>query len=346
MKILLVRGAKGIGDLLWTTPIPRLLSQEGHKVDVVAWPENQAVFLHNPYVRKIVKPPPPNCEEEFAQWFDTINASYDRILNLGFLVEKALLHRTDGYFGPIPPLEERRAAAQGKNYMRLHLEAAGFSNHAAVPELYPSSKEEAEINRLQQEKEEHGWQVVFWHLNGSTLNKNLIQGHEWIKAVSAACSRSLHFIVGSVPVKPPSLTQDTRVYDFSGAWSLRTAMLMTKIADVVVGPESAIINAAAAWPNCKKVTIYSHSSPENLGGDWENHHAILPDCPCSPCYLIPVNFRQVYDPERRRLAREQEGRCLRRHPVNPFVYEGYHCVLGLDSEQITDTIIHCLQKGG
>ncbi len=340
MKILIMRGAKGIGDLLFTTPLPRLLSTAGHEVSVAAWPENEIVYQGNPYVKEIVQCPDMSQESAFAAWFDEVNTRFDRIINLGFTVEKAFLHRTDGFFGPIPDLAARRRAAAGKNYYEATLEAAGIPASPVLPELYPTPAEIGHIKRIKTEKEKYGFKLVIWNFHGSTRNKTLSRGPTWLHEVMTKCLHSQHFVVGSQPTIPEALI-GKRCLDFGGSWSLRTSMIMTSVADVVVGPESAIINAAGAF-DCHKVVLYSHSSPENLGKHWHNHHPITPKCKCSPCYLIPVNFRTLYHPHTRDLALSYETGCLEQNAVNIFRYNGFKCVTSLPDKKIIETILSLL----
>jgi hypothetical protein len=342
MKVLLMRGAKGIGDLLFTTPIPRLLAAQGHEISISAWENNKAVYEANPHVKEIITCPDMNQEGAFEAWFDKVNAEYDKIVNLGFTVEKALLHRSDGFFGTIPPLEERRAAAAGHNYYDLTLAAAGIEGQNVLPELYPNELEQVQIDRLAAEKEEKGLKLVMWNFHGTTANKMLRLGPQWLAETRKRHPDSVHLVLGVHPTVPPQMLTPGKVLDFGGQWSLRTSMLMTALADVVVGPESAIVNAASAY-NCHKVVIYSHSAPENLGKYWTNHHPILPLCKCAPCYLIPVNFRTLYHPVPRSWARTQEAFCAVKDQIAPFRCHGYHCTMELPHQEIIDTIISCLE---
>jgi hypothetical protein len=340
MKVLLIRGGKGIGDLLFTTPIPRLLHEQGHTVDVAVHPENEAVYLHNPHVGALV--PYPTQESDYVPWQDQVVNAYDLILPLGESLEKKYLHRTDAFFGPVPSLEERRAAAAGKNYINETVKLAGFEPEPDgyfLPELYPS-KEEAEIlNRYRDEIKASGKKIIFWNLAGSTKNKTIVKGFKYIEAVLAQVPDSFHWIVNGRHCVAANMPNDPRVQQ--SAWDLRTSMLLTGLVDVVVGPESALVNAAGAY-DTPKVILYSHSAPENLGAGYKNHYPVCPECDCHPCYLLTLEWFDLWDPVARNLARQQDLLCRYKTFGDPYRSMGYHCTWTLPDKQIIDTVVKIL----
>ena len=63
-------------------------------------------------------------------------------------------------------------------------------------------------------------------------------------------------------------------------------MVMTKYADLVVGPETGILNAAGCFPT-PKITLLSHSRHENLCKYWENDYCLAPEGAfCHPCHVL------------------------------------------------------------
>ncbi|OPX19125.1 MAG: hypothetical protein BZ151_10875 [Desulfobacca sp. 4484_104] len=345
-QALIVRGGRGIGDLLFTTPIPRLLQGEGYEVDVAAWPQNKAVYKHNPYVREIIDYPEPEEPLAWEEWITGLEQKYDLVINLAFTVEKKYLHKTDGQFGEIPTIEERRQKAAGINYYDDTVQAAGFKLEAGEkfgPEIYLSDQELEVLAKFQEEKQTRDDKVVLWHLNGSTRNKQIVRGFRYLKEVLNQVPNSRHYICSGFYYQSSAMPVDERVLAVGGKWNLRTTLMMTKVADLVVGPESALVNAAGAWETPKMV-FYSHSAPENLGGHWKNHYPICPVCDCHPCYLIPMDFRKIWEPERRALARAFEKECRHPHPVDPYRAQGFHCTCTLPEEKIVETAVKILTK--
>ena len=71
------------------------------------------------------------------------------------------------------------------------------------------------------------------------------------------------------------------VHRRSGKFSIRESLVFMSVADMAIGPETGLMNAAAqlAYP---KVVFLSHSSDENLTRDWVNVHPLASEnttCP-------------------------------------------------------------------
>jgi len=331
-----MRGGTGIGDLLMTTPVPRLLVAQGYEVDVGVWPQNRAVYEYNPFVRAQVLYP--ENQDQYFEWQAQIEQNYDRIIDLGYTVEKRFLHRTDGFFGPIPSMKERRVTAAGKNYYTETLKAAGFDG-PKLPEIYPSREETDILDRYQEEIIQDGRKILFWNLNGSTKNKFIVKGLQYIKAVLAQVPDSIHHIITGMNFDAQNLPDDPRVR--IADWDLRTTILLTQLVNVVIGPESGLVNAAGAW-GTPKVILYSHSAPENLGAHFLNHYPICPDCDCHPCYLIPLDWKETWNPQIRAQARQFDQECRVRLKSDPYRSVGYKCTWHLPDQQIIDTVVQIL----
>jgi hypothetical protein len=72
--------------------------------------------------------------------------------------------------------------------------------------------------------------------------------------------------------------------------NMRLAMTLALAADVVVGTESAIVNAVASAPNLK-IVLLSHSTPENLTKHWVNTMSVEPvGLGCYPCHRLHRGF--------------------------------------------------------
>jgi ADP-heptose:LPS heptosyltransferase len=343
-KALIWRGGLAIGDALFTTPVARLLSDQ-YDVHVATRGKTDEIWTGNPYVKGQEHFSEMNTPEEVDSWLDKTFAGYDKIIRLAFTVEKKFLHRTDGIFGDIPDMEARRKAAQGRNYYDSNLQAAGLEPQVVLPELYATPKEEENLERIREEKKRQGMRLVLWNIMGSTSNKVLAPAFEWIKAVHEADKEVQHFIVGANPILSPSMPENNpKIIDKSGAWTLRLALFMTGIADLVIGPESAIVNAAGCW-DTPKIIFYSHSDPDNLGRYYLNHYPIRPKCDCHPCYLIPINFRKQWEKQKRFMCRTMEAACIERSPDHHARILGYRCVETLDREEIIETAVSILRKG-
>ena len=77
-----------------------------------------------------------------------------------------------------------------------------------------------------------------------------------------------------------------RVHCRSGIWSIRESMAFAEVADLIIGTETGLLNAAGSMDAWKIVTL-SHSSQNMLTRHWKNVIALQQPqgvgCPKSPC---------------------------------------------------------------
>jgi ADP-heptose:LPS heptosyltransferase len=83
--------------------------------------------------------------------------------------------------------------------------------------------------------------------------------------------------------------KEPRVICKSGEWSIRKSLSFAQVADIVIGPETGILNAVG-MESLPKVIMLSHSSAENLTKHWKNTIAIEPKTACYPCHKMHYNF--------------------------------------------------------
>jgi ADP-heptose:LPS heptosyltransferase len=74
-----------------------------------------------------------------------------------------------------------------------------------------------------------------------------------------------------------------RAIPLSGNWDIRKVFAILPLCQAVVGPESAIINAASCF-DVPKICMLSHSSYYNLTEYWNGNYSLKPDTAISPCY--------------------------------------------------------------
>jgi ADP-heptose:LPS heptosyltransferase len=71
----------------------------------------------------------------------------------------------------------------------------------------------------------------------------------------------------------------------AGELSMRRALLLTRHVDLVIGPETGVMNAAGCF-DTPKIVLLSHSNHTNLTRDWKNVYPLQSPSECSPCYRI------------------------------------------------------------
>ena len=84
--------------------------------------------------------------------------------------------------------------------------------------------------------------------------------------------------------------KEKRVIRKSAKWSIRESLSFAKECDLVIGPETGVMNAVS-FEQMAKILILSHSSVNNIGKHWLNTFQAVPvDCNCYPCHKIHYGF--------------------------------------------------------
>jgi ADP-heptose:LPS heptosyltransferase len=160
-----------------------------------------------------------------------------------------------------------------------------------MPRFYPTDEES---KWAVAQKKAYGGTVILWSLAGSSVHKTwpwldqvvarLIMNKEDVRIVlvgDKACQM--------LEVMDEPFNSDPRIIKKSGVWSIRQSLAFAQVADLVVGPETGLLNAVSAEPVPKIVTL-SHSSVNNLTRDWINCTSLIPKTACHPCHQLHYSF--------------------------------------------------------
>jgi len=344
-RLLLIRPGHAVGDAIFCTAAPRYLANEDYEVDVAVMPHNKDVFANNPYVHNIVDIP--DCDnDKWREWIDSKDKEYDRVINVSGHVEVNMLYKTDCTWGDIPSAVERREKAKDANYYDVIFKECGISvpeGEEIRPEFYFTDTEKEQLAKVEEYKVENKEKLVIWQTSGSSKSKSLVYMPLWIQDVAKRIPNSHHMVLSHDAGMRNSLPIDNqRIQDVWGKWSIRNTIAMSSVADLVVGPESLLVNAAGAFET-PKVIFFSHSAPMNLAKHYKNCYAITPDIPCHPCYLIHVDFRTVFRSEARNICRRYEMECVVNHPKYKYKKLGYKCCVHLPHDAVVDSISSLLK---
>lgn len=274
-----------IGDALQLTPLIHQLADDGFDVTLNISPYTVDVYRNNPYVSNIIIQerniiPNPDLGDYWDYW----KPQYDRYINLSESIEGKLLKvegRTE-YYTP----KQWRHATCNINYHDQHMRLGGYEDTKYhLPELYFTRTEEKD---LEYELRFLGNSfVIGWALKGSSHHKLFPYYPEVAEEWLAAHSDSFILQMGG-PESTALQINHSRAIPLAGKWPIRKSMLATKYVDVVIGPESAIINAASCY-DTNKICLMSHSTPYNLTHYWKNVVALEPSnemAQCYPCHQL------------------------------------------------------------
>ncbi len=298
----MVEGA--IGDIIQSTPVFRKLKEDGYHVTLNCTPPAPEILKHSPYVDECIvqiRDYVENRGDNLKNYWLEIAKSYDKFVNLTGAAEDTLLI-ADKYIykwateirKDHPELDEAsilhnalnvaRGKAKNTNYYDKHLELAGYTAEKPRGELFFSEQEEICAAGFRAKYANKF--IVLWSLAGSSYHKMYPYFHLVLSELTARNADVLVVSVGDSECKLMERMPSSRYLPRSGVWELRTSLVMTKWADLVIGPETGILNAAGCFPT-PKITLLSHSTHENLCQYWENDYCLAPEGVfCYPCHVL------------------------------------------------------------
>jgi len=287
----------GYGDVLMASSILPLLKEQGWTVALQTTTVGEAVLRHDPNIDEFVVTPPGLVRnEEVEEYWSAVATRYDRVINLTRSCEGVLLKTPleREYFWP----DEARRMICAFNYVELLHAIAG------VPFRFEQRFHATEEERTSARAFLGDEPTIVWALAGSAPHKvwpwaapaivQLLTKHPTCRVVLVGGSESAH--LSRVVVEGASRYHGDprdRLRTLVGSCSIRESFALAQAADVVVGPETAVLNAVAREPNAK-IVILSHSTPLNLTRDWVQTVALEPDrnvAPCHPCHRLHIDLR-------------------------------------------------------
>jgi ADP-heptose:LPS heptosyltransferase/predicted SAM-dependent methyltransferase len=274
------------GDLLQCSSVLAGLKKQGYHVTLMTSPPGDVVMQHDPNIDRFYlqeKDQVPN--HELGVYWEYHRKKYDKWVNLSESVERTFLAL------PKTTVHMWAPAARHKflnhNYLEMQHAIAGVPHEPNV-RFYPTDDE---VKWAKAERKAIQGFVVAYALNGSSVHKRW----PWMDRLMSAALMDfpdLHFVLlggldGQILEqgwftwdKDPKKHEDAkkvqtepRVHCRSGRWDIRQSLAFLNEVDMVFGPETGLVNAAAQLP-VPKVVLLSHSSVENLCRDWVNTHAL------------------------------------------------------------------------
>src|SRR6267154_598054 len=298
-----------IGDFIQTTPVLKKLKQEGYHVTVNGSEIAREVLKYNPYVDEILvqmKDYVPNkgvTSGPLMEYWKELGSKYDRFVNLTGSAEESLivpdnkvmvmmeqlgmehpeLNEENKFYNTIRAIQKQVGAT---NYYDNHLAKAGYSDRGMNGELFFSDQEEIMAQGFRDKYP--GRFIVMWVLSGSSYHKRYPYFQQVAQELIVKNPDILLISVGDIECSLIERSESNRYLPRAGRWALRTTLHMTKYVDLVVGPETGILNAAGCF-DTPKITMLSHSSHDNLCKYWTNDFCIAPDPKevfCHPCHTL------------------------------------------------------------
>lgn len=286
----------GVGDMMMVSALLPALKAKGFNITMNTTPDGERILKHDPTIDAwMIQDRDQVPNERLHVQHHAIGQRFDHVVNLCEVVEGSVL-TIPGRVDYLHPDATRRRLFGHINYIGRHFDVAGIDlpYPPPGPKFHRSKEEKAWAHeQCRQARIENGWTppqapqpIVVWALSGSSIHK----AYPYTDAVIARLmmeTKAIVLLVGDDLSQMLELgwENERRVIMTCGVWSIRKALSIALEADVVVGPETGILNAVS-HEAMRKVVMLSHSSRENLTRDWVNTITIAPDVPCYPCHRM------------------------------------------------------------
>jgi len=277
----------GIGDVIFATPVIRRLKEEGYHVTVNTSENGREMFKGNPHIDQMIfQGMNEIANADLEGYWAKLATRFDRFINLSGTCEKSLL-QIKGEEGSDYDLsdDERREKYGNINYTDYALKMAGFTDRGLNGEIHLT--EEEELSASVWRTALTGRFIVIWALGGSGPHKRFPFYAMAMDAFAQQHPEVLFVTVGGQPEKLLELAADDNpnYLHKSGRWTIRNVAAAVKYADLVVGPETGVLNMAGCF-DTPKICMLTHSSWANLAKHWKNDYSIQSRQRCSPCHKM------------------------------------------------------------
>jgi len=280
-----------IGDAIMVSSIfPRLKEAGFHVTLYCQSGHGYECIKHDPHIdRFIIQDKDVVPPVLLAEFWDATKKKYDKWINLCESVEGTLLAvpgRVNHEWQ-----NELRAKYMDRNYLEWTHELAGVPP-PYNPKFYSTLEEKAWARRTAQR---WGRRNILWSLAGSSGHKTWPHLDAVIANIMIEYDDVDVVLVGDELCRllETGWEKEPRVHCQSGKWTIRESMAFAEAADLIIGTETGLLNAAGHLEVPKIITL-SHSSKEMLTKHWKNTIALEQPkgvgCPKQPCRQLHTTW--------------------------------------------------------
>lgn len=277
------------GDLIQASSILPGLKEQGFHVTVYTTPRGQDVVRHDPHIDAFYiqdTDQVPNGEALNLFWEHEAK-KYDRWINLSESIEGALLTL---------PGRPAHVWPQSLRHKMLNANYFEFTHELAQVPLPPKPKFHAtDDEKAWAKKERASWGggfTLMLSLAGSSVHKVWPHMDSFMARLLLSNKEARIVTVGDElsTLLEAGWEKEPRVIRKAGKYSIRQSMALLAEVDMVVGPETGMLNAAGQM-DVPKIVFMSHSSAEQLTKYWKNVRAVEPvGISCFPCHRMHYSF--------------------------------------------------------
>jgi ADP-heptose:LPS heptosyltransferase len=195
------------------------------------------------------------------------------------------------------------------NYLQHQHELCGIPDEIAI-RFYATHEEKAWAKET---REKMGKTVIQWQLAGSS---RMHKTYPYLDEIVARLMISYPDVDVVLTGGPECVEleagweNEPRVHRTSGKWTMRQTLAFLDEADVIVGAETGVLNAACCLQT-PKIVFLSHSTRNNLTRDWVNTVALSAphvSCPgrgdneAPACHMLHYTFEHCRKGEKKGVA--------------------------------------------
>jgi hypothetical protein len=335
------------GDHMISSSVLPLLKAQGYHVTYNTVPKGEEVLRHDPNIDEfLVQDVDQVPNHQLGAYFKGLGERYDRIVNLCETVEGMWLQLAGRVGHTLPP--DVRHRIFNRNYHEHTHDVAGVP-YQFRSRFFPSPEEKAVATKVRDKIRPRS--PVMIALAGSAIHKAyphlhylvswlLLRTDTLVITVGEKADQMLEVMVARMLLNdsaalglraiPLEKTETMRMgqlhklveerygtqrwWPRAGAWAMRESMVMAQHCDVVVGPETGVLNSVSMEPDVAKVILLSHSSPENLTKHWVNTTVLqAPDgtCPNAVVACHQLHYGDAFCPQ------HEDGGALCAHAIRP-----------------------------
>ena len=275
------------GDQIMASSIMPGLKEQGYHITLFTGKNGYEIAKTDPNIDKIILQDDDQVpNEQLGHFWTNLKKKYTKFINLCETVEATWLAMP----GRMPQTwpHSVRAKYLDANYLEFAHDMAEVpfpirqKFYATPDEKVWAKKTRAEMNSEF---------VIMWSLSGSSVHKAWPHLDAIIARIMISYRNVKFVLVGDsmCQLLECGWENESRVIRKSGVWSIRESLAFIEQADLIIGPETGVLNAAGMLPVPKIVTL-SHSSVNNLTKHWINCTSLEPKTSCYPCHMMHYSF--------------------------------------------------------
>lgn len=281
-----------IGDIIQTGSIAAALKAQDYHVTLFCDPRGHELAVSDPnYDAFIVQDKDQVPNTLLGEFWPYMQKKFDKWVNLSESVEATLLALPDRIAYTWP--HELRHKMLDHNYLEFMHGISGtqYKWFKEGQRFVPTDEEKA---WAKDERAKTKGTAIMWALAGSSIHKTW----PWIDVTFArlmAATDATIITTGDAtcqkleafPDQLEKAVTEGRIWTRAGKYTIRQTLALAQTMDIVVGPETGVLNSVAFVKGVQKIVLMSHSSVLNLTRDWYDTLSLVPlNTSCYPCHKM------------------------------------------------------------